>query len=64
MSKIFKLIRAYSRIMWGFCPACNSDAPAIDKCMVCMRSREYPPAKVMKARWMRRFKRRLRLGLI
>lgn len=28
------LIGAY-RAMWGFCPSCNSDAPAIDTCPVC-----------------------------
>ncbi len=23
------------RLLWGYCPACNSDAPAIDSCYVC-----------------------------
>ena len=23
------------RLLWGFCPGCNSDAPAVDSCKVC-----------------------------
>lgn len=24
------------RMWWGWCPSCNSDAPAIDTCPVCV----------------------------
>lgn len=30
------------RIWWNLCPGCNSDAPAMDTCWVCLGSREYP----------------------
>jgi hypothetical protein len=35
MRRIFAVIRGGIRIMFGFCPKCNSDAPGIDNCMVC-----------------------------
>lgn len=30
-----KRLRGRYRAWWGFCPACNSDAPAVDTCDVC-----------------------------
>ena len=27
--------RGLWRIYWGFCPVCNSDAPALDNCQFC-----------------------------
>lgn len=29
------LIGAYRHYVWGWCPACNSDAPERDVCPVC-----------------------------
>lgn len=33
--KWLRAIRGKYRLMWGWCPSCNSDAPAIDTCEVC-----------------------------
>ena len=36
LTSIIKRIVSWVRIwIWGFCPACNSDAPKIDHCKVC-----------------------------
>lgn len=55
---LWKLI-GWWRLWWHFCPACNSDAPEVDKCQVCegyRTSRDgYPPSVETKARWWRRF---------
>jgi len=52
------------RLMLGFCPRCNSDAPAVDSCFVCKQVYEdgakttvpnrrqcYPPNLATKALW-------------
>ena len=51
------------RLWWGFCPRCNSDAPAVDWCYVCRsyiaddyviqegRRQQYPPSRATKALW-------------
>ena len=28
-------MRGRYRMWWGWCPSCNSDAPALDHCRVC-----------------------------
>lgn len=55
------LLQGRWRLYWGFCPACNSDAPAINTCPVC-KARErvhpsgaYPPSDAEKAEWWQRF---------
>ena len=46
-------IRAYWRAFRGYCPACNLDAPAIDRCQVCHNYRgEFPPPPVVTAGWL------------
>lgn len=30
-----RMAMGYYRSLWGWCPACNSDAPAQDTCEVC-----------------------------
>lgn len=45
---VFRLIKALRRLRYNLCPACNSDAPAIDTCRVCKSYRSsdalpYPP---------------------
>lgn len=44
----FAIVRALAkwRLRGGYCPQCNSDAPAIDTCMVCKNgtlTTEFPP---------------------
>lgn len=50
------------RLFWGCCPRCNSDAPAVDCCVVCRNIHEdgasvrnlrqqYPPSLATKALW-------------
>ncbi len=34
-------LRGYVRILFGFCPVCNSDAPALDDCTFCKGFRWY-----------------------
>lgn len=33
--KLFRAALGKYRQLWGWCPACNSDAPAKDTCPVC-----------------------------
>ena len=35
-----RLVGAW-RFWWGFCPACNSDAPEVDTCQVCRAGFRY-----------------------
>lgn len=50
-----------SRLLYGFCPACNSDAPEVDRCEVCLGYRsadgvcEFPPSDARKAVWRKRW---------
>ena len=49
------------RLLFGFCPSCNSDAPKIDHCTVCKgyrsseASHSFPPPKAVRAAWWSRF---------
>jgi hypothetical protein len=47
------------RLMWGFCPKCNSDAPEIYDCTVCKSyghvMKGLFPEKVVKERWRTRY---------
>jgi hypothetical protein len=48
-----RAMRAYKRAWLGLCPACNSDAPAIDTCQVCHSYRgEHPPHPCITAGWL------------
>jgi hypothetical protein len=52
----YKRLLGWWRLHLGFCPECNSDAPAIDKCLVCFSYRgTYPPSETVKRRWRERF---------
>jgi len=54
----FLFIRGRWRIWWGFCPACNSDAPQLYDCTVChYYSGGYPPSRMRRAIWWVRFRR-------
>ena len=35
MLRWLRKARGRYRMWWGWCPACNSDAPALDHCRVC-----------------------------
>lgn len=52
-------LRGKWRMHFGFCPACNSDAPGVDRCEVCNgytgHSSEFPPNAARKSVWLRRF---------
>lgn len=37
----FAKMRGRWRFLWGFCPACNSDAPGQDSCPVCRAGFRY-----------------------
>ena len=59
MSKILNPTRWWdrlfvsSRIRWGLCPRCNSDAPAIDDCWVCNEGRlvGINDRNILRSRW-------------
>ena len=53
--KILSVIRAKYRLFFGFCPKCNSDAPEIDNCNVCLGARSYPPSRQRKDELLKRF---------
>jgi hypothetical protein len=47
MKRLFLFLRSRWRMRFGFCPACNSDAPAIDTCPICHSYRipdPFPPS--------------------
>lgn len=56
-------LRARWRVLWGYCPGCNSDAPELDTCRVCNgfrvgRDSDEWPYTMTRARervWMRRY---------
>jgi hypothetical protein len=57
MKTLNRFIRCF---LWGFCPQCNSDAPAIDTCKVCKGYRSAfdennKPKSILKAEWWLRY---------
>lgn len=58
---LFKRWAGKLRMAYGFCPCCNSDAPEVDRCNVCLGYRsgdgqvEFPPSPARKAVWLKRF---------
>lgn len=59
--KALKLLRGWWRHIWGFCPACNCDAPECDTCPICEdysgRVRPaFPFPKEERSKWWERFK--------
>lgn len=52
---IFSFIKAKYRLFFGFCPKCNSDAPHVDNCDVCLGDRCYPPSRQRKDELLKRF---------
>lgn len=47
---------AYYRAFRGYCPQCNSDAPAIDRCPCCKSYRgTFPPDDALPAVWLARY---------
>ncbi len=53
---IFLRIKGWSRIKHGYCPLCNSDAPAVDDCPICFSVRDpYPPPSGTITLWLHRW---------
>ena len=49
-------LQAYIRAFRGYCPRCNSEAPAIDVCRVCEGyCGTFPPPSVLPAHWLVKF---------
>lgn len=61
----FLLMRGRWRLLWGFCPACNSDAPGVYDCQVCggwqTPGDGHVNQHIDKSLWWRRFYTRLRM---
>lgn len=59
------LLRGRWRYLFGFCPACNSDAPGIYDCQVCGGWRTpgdgHVRQRISKRLWYGRFKSRIRI---
>ena len=59
--RIVRNWRTWWRLLWGFCPECNSDAPEMDTCKTCKgwwsgsTGNTFPPPEKVKADWLRRF---------
>lgn len=53
----FELVRGRIRLLFGFCPDCNSDAPAMYDCNICDFKRNYNGRKKSEDRkyWWNRF---------
>jgi len=60
MKRICRLFIGRYRLLFGFCPKCNSDAPAIDSCKVCWGYRWGGfgpfPNKALRQAWWANFK--------
>lgn len=57
------------RIMLGFCPICNSDAPELYDCDLCegyhtAKGDPFPPSKELKDKWREEYKPILRIRLM
>lgn len=58
----FLRLRGGWRLAWGFCPKCNSDAPAKDTCTVCrwtyvLYPVVFPPPPPLRKVWWQTFLR-------
>jgi hypothetical protein len=57
---LLQRLQGRTRIAFGFCPACNSDAPEVYDCKVCegwqsVYEGVFPPPQATRDRWWRRF---------
>lgn len=50
------------RMLWGFCPNCNSDSPEIWTCPVCKYPDIWPPSKRTRMERKTKWERMLRDG--
>ena len=53
--RLVRLAVGWERLIFGFCPECNSDAPAKYSCRICTPC-AYPPSAFTKHLWWTRFK--------
>ena len=58
------LMVARYRIFWGFCPLCNSDAPEIDKCILCDNNREWPRTQRTLDSWQEQYESIYRMRMM
>ena len=54
--KYRNIILAWWSNLWGYCPECNSDAPELDNCDVCLNDRESPFKKERNIELWKRYK--------
>ena len=62
-NKLYSEIVGKFRLLFGFCPKCNSDAPEIDTCNVCDGYRtgfDGTPTKEIKKKWWIKFKQTIK----
>jgi len=62
-----RMIPAKWRVFCGFCPSCNSDAPAIDDCQCCESygcGQPFPPSAEIKHKWLEFHKQAIHFDLI
>lgn len=57
---LYLKLRAKYRVLFGFCPKCNSDAPELYDCSVCnyysqASGDKYPPSKSTKDKWIKKY---------
>lgn len=55
------MAKARYRTALGFCPMCNSDAPALDDCPLCdsyhpARGNAFPPPKKLRLEWLAEYR--------
>lgn len=56
LKRIFLFLRSRWRMFFGFCPACNTDAPETDTCPICEHYRTpHPPSASTKREWRNRY---------
>ena len=55
LRRLVRLAVGWERLLFGFCPECNSDAPAKYSCRICTPC-AYPPSEFTKHLWWTRFK--------
>jgi hypothetical protein len=58
MKRFFIILNGRWRLLFGFCPKCNSDAPEIYDCMICdwyRTSEKGMPSNGVKRQWWNKF---------
>lgn len=53
--KLILIVRGAIRLLFGFCPKCNSDAPEIYNCGICYWWSDFPPSYDLRKKWWNEF---------